>query len=686
MSSADTALPSPRRSTPRILWVVVAALLAVYAVMAFTASLGKTLSYDEGEELAVGYNVWRRKDFRMESANGDLVKRWATLPYLVSRPVLPSRSDTYWRAGGPYEVGYEFFFKCGNRAESLLRQGRAMNVLLGAALGLLIFVCARELFGGLGGLFSLGLFAFSPHMLAFGGTVSTEISICLTLLGSTWCIWRLLHRATWGRLAASLIFFGLLVLAKPTALVIFPLTAVLIAVKLWRGRPLVWCMRAPRMIRSRAAQAAVIGGFIVLHGLVGWGAIWANYDFRFAASPDPGDTEIAFRRQISDPVDPTVAAFLTWSRDSHFLPEGFVRGIEWLLGQNDYQPAFMDGHWRLGGWRTFFPYAMWVKTPPALILLCGLALAGWWALRRKMREERAAAGETADPDFVPPFYDAIPFAALVIVYFGLAVMYNLNIGFRHILPVYPAVYVLAGGLGTVWCANRKWTKIAIGLLLAWLVVDSVSIYPDYLAYFSPVAGGPAQGYRHLVDSSVDWGMDLPGLKRWLDRHNPGNREPVFLAYFGTGDPDYYGIKSHRLPGRPDWRKFEAYTLTPGIYAISATLFENIYTQASGPWNKIYERIYWRIIRNLMTYELTANNPAAHAVLLAKFPQTFWDREYAAFEVLRFNRLCAWLRHKRPPDANVGYSILIWHLNADDLHEACSGLPVELEDRPLQVGG
>ena len=51
----------------------------LYVAMSLTASLRKGLSFDEGEELAVGYNIWLHHDFRMEAANGDLVKRWATL-------------------------------------------------------------------------------------------------------------------------------------------------------------------------------------------------------------------------------------------------------------------------------------------------------------------------------------------------------------------------------------------------------------------------------------------------------------------------------------------------------------------------------------------------------------------------------------------------------------------------------
>jgi hypothetical protein len=71
------------------------ALLALYATMSLSASLHKGASFDEQEELAVGYNIWLHHDFRMEGANGDLIKRWATLPYLVTPR--PTMSTGAWR-------------------------------------------------------------------------------------------------------------------------------------------------------------------------------------------------------------------------------------------------------------------------------------------------------------------------------------------------------------------------------------------------------------------------------------------------------------------------------------------------------------------------------------------------------------------------------------------------------------
>ena len=150
-------------------WVCVVALLIAYAAMSYTASFTKGVSFDEGQQLAVGYNIWLNDDYRIEGANGDFIKRWATLPFLLSRPTFVGRDDPHWQRGEAYQMGNRFFFGLGNQPEALLWQGRAMVVLLGVATGWLVFAWSRALFGTAGGLVALVVFASSPHMLALGG-------------------------------------------------------------------------------------------------------------------------------------------------------------------------------------------------------------------------------------------------------------------------------------------------------------------------------------------------------------------------------------------------------------------------------------------------------------------------------------------------------------------------------------
>jgi hypothetical protein len=221
-------------------------------------------------------------------------------------------------------------------------------------------------------------------------------------------------------------------------------------------------------------------------------------------------------------------------------------------------------------------------------------------------------------------------------------------------------------------------------MLAWLVFDSFAVRPHYLAFFGAQAGGPAKGHEHLVDSSLDWGMNLPALKQWLDKNDPLQREPLFLGYFGTDKPAYHDIRCTRLPGFLERRRFRHYPLKPGYYAISASLFRGVYTAAFGPWNLEYEKLYRASLRDAAEFEATASDPVARARLLERAPLLAWEDTYELFDHLRFARLCAWLRHHGDPPARAGHAIFIWKLDYAALEAALIGPPAELAAHAVPI--
>jgi 4-amino-4-deoxy-L-arabinose transferase-like glycosyltransferase len=660
--------------------MVVALLLAVYAALAMAASRSRGLSFDEGMQLAVGYNLWRHSDYRIEGANGDLIKRWATLPYLVTQPALAGRDDAIWRQGDAYELGWRFFFELGNQPEALLRSARPMVTLLGVLTGLLVFTVSRRLFGVAGGLISLALFVFSPTMLAFGGIVSTDLSITLTLFAATWGCWLILHEVTPLRLLGSLLASGLAVLAKPTALVLLPISAVLVTVRLFQRRDLVWRWNQRRfVIAGRGRQLLVFVGLASLHLLAGWSALWAHYGFRYETEPGAGRPIAAFPSTsapgaLTDRVPPVLRVALAGLERHQLLPAAHLRGIHSLLTSDDRLGSFADGEWRLGGWIWFFPFAFWAKTHPALILALALAGCGWWLARRRR----------SGPGFAPSAYDLTPWITLTLVYLAVAMSEDINLGQRHLLPLYPALYVLAGGVALWPIRSRAWRWAGIGLLGGWPAFDAVAHYPSYLSYFSPHSGGPAQGYQRLVDSSLDWGMNLPALARWQQQHNPDGRVPTFLAYFGTDNPEHYRIQATRLPGFFDRRPLAPYVLTPGWYAISASLLQGVYTAAFGPWSPQYEKLYQHTFRTVVNFQRAVPDPQARLRRLRRPENRALAEQVDLFDHLRFARLCAWLRHRGPPHHHVEHAILIWRLDYEDLKAALLEAPVELVDRPAVV--
>jgi hypothetical protein len=279
-----------------------------------------------------------------------------------------------------------------------------------------------------------------------------------------------------------------------------------------------------------------------------------------------------------------------------------------------------------------------------------------------------------------------PFWALALVYGTSALSSSLNIGHRHILPMYPALFVACGAAGFLLGKNFRMIGAgAIALLLCWQIGESFAIRPDYLAYFNEASGGPARGYKHLVDSSLDWGQDLPPLKTWLDDSKSiVDGKPLYLAYFGTADPRWYGIKATSLPENPYSGESTFVPLAGGIYCVSATTLQSVYSLEIGPWCAAYERHYREMLAQMEHYNETASQPSARAQLIANEGAIPWIKRIKEFERLRFSRLCVYLRH-REPVARIGYSIFVFNLGADEVNRALLGPPAESTQENAAIG-
>jgi hypothetical protein len=229
--------------------------------------------------------------------------------------------------------------------------------------------------------------------------------------------------------------------------------------------------------------------------------------------------------------------------------------IDTFIGQMEHasegQKAFLMGQHSTHGWWYFFPVAIALKSTPAELLMIGLVV--FLACR---------PGTWRDPA-------RRLWLVSIAVLLGAGMCSSLNIGHRYMLPIYPLVaLIVADWLGEK-AAGRPSRAIASGmLLLAWQAVSIAGIAPHYLAYFNTLRGGPSQGYHYLVDSSLDWGQDLPGLRRELEARN---YHRVALCYFGTANALAYNLRS------ADWlERDDSVAMDCDWLAISATALQGAY--------------------------------------------------------------------------------------------------------------
>jgi hypothetical protein len=669
----NAALPTERKLPPVMVTTLVTLLLALnwWLGVSATREIGSTT--DELAHVASGLSYWRFNDYRLQPENGNLPQRVAALPWLFAGARMDATDPQSWGNSNVWIVGYRLFYGSGNNTDYLLLLSRATMALFGVALGALIFAWSRRLWGDTGGLFSLGLYTFCPNFLANAPLATSDTAIALCLLAACGAFWRQTRRLDWKTGLLSMAAVTLTCVAKFSFVLLLPIFALMVMVRLWSDEPLTVALGVPRLVAGWRGKLGIFIGSAVVHALAAWIVIWACFGFRFSAGAPgmPPQTEFFWPWAVVLPPAGFWHLFFKVMRGWHLLPDAFLAGFATVLYTGAERGAFLNGEYSTTGWPQFFPYAFLVKTTwPQLMAfaLAGVVTVTTW--------RNAAMGHAVWTRVRADLYRVAPLAILFIVYWAFFIPSHLNIGLRHILPTYPALFIGAGLLART--AARRWL-VAVALALAvWNAGESAWIRPHYLAYFNAFAGGPANGWRHLVDSSLDWGQDLPGLAAWLRREaRPG--EEVYVSYAGSDDAAYEGIRAHELAlvynfDRPrPW-----FELGPGLYCIGASALQNVYSGWRGPWSLEKER-------NLIALR--------SFMASATPPQTAQEWRLRSqrrddLDQLRFVRLCSYLRLRRP-DGMVGYSILIYRLSAEEVHAAAYGTMNELAaamERAVQARG
>jgi hypothetical protein len=341
---------------------------------------------------------------------------------------------------------------------------------------------------------------------------------------------------------------------KFSGVLLLPIAVLLLGAGVWR-RPETW--------RRTLGVAATIGaGALAI--------VWAAYGFRYAPSRVDG---WLFHFDQLAVVHDYFGGWLPWYQwvdARHLLPNAFTQGFLFSQASAGQIPAYLAGRFSSDGFWYYFPTAVLIKTPIALLLLAAF---GAVALLRGRR----------DLDATPLFL-----LAPVVVFMSAAMASDINLGLRHVLPIYPFLVMVAAAAAWTLMGRGRAGRIALAAVAVFWVAQYGRAYPNSLGYFNSFIGGPRHGAEYLADSNLDWGQDLKPLKQWMDDHGVSH---VNLAYFGTSDPKYYGIDCTRLPvSMLDESQYERPQL-PGYVAISAT--ERIGVYQPRRW-----RLFYRGVRHL----------------------------------------------------------------------------------------
>ncbi len=669
------SVPHPEAPLPRrVLWPAVGFLLLSFALLSIQVAATTSPTFDEPDQLAVGYASLTQGRHPYSTVNLRLSQIWAALPLLALDPPLGFPDAAQQQAASVNNIGYGRLFVFANThpPEAIVFAGRCMIALLGTTLGWVLFSYSRRLHGDLAGLLTLTLYACLPLAIAHNAVATTDIASTLFFTLAMLAIWRLLHRISPVTLLWAALTTGGLAATKISGLLIVPLAVALLLLRLRSGRPLEIALpglkRTPTPPLFRASHGATLVAALLVVAMGAWAVVWIVYGGPAAASqPGQGSFQVN-SHYAGHPLVHLVDRLRAWQ----ILPRAYLFDLHSFIESGSSRRSFLLGEYSLTGWWYFFPVAWLVKTPLSCLFALAVAVCAAWQLRRRSPPQRV------------DLHGLSPLLVLALGYGVFAVLGNLNIGARHLLPLFPFLLVSAGL--AVRIAPREPMRRAglIALLFAGPLLEAALAHPCYLGYFNVFAGGPARGYRVLSDSSADWGEALPQVQRWLGERErrPGEKPPVYFSYFGNADLAHYGLDDRTavlLPQFYDTRLVRPYPLVPGTYVISTTMLNSIYgTYCMGPWRPAYEAAYREALQDMTRFRTAMSDRASLEALLARDGRSHWAGKLSRFDQLRFCRLCAWLRH-REPDERITPGIHVYELSAGDLEAALDGPPVELAD-------
>lgn len=658
-----------RRQSRKWTALILSLSQVIFVILVLVSSRDKSFTYDEPFHVTSGYSHWVYNDYRLTPDNGNLTKRWVSLPIVFEELTLDVEQNPWWRSSNQNRLARDFVYGQRNKElrSSIVWRGRFMMALLGVLLCLTVFFLSRQRFGVWGGWISLAACMLSPTVLAHSRIMTSDLMVGLAYLWAINALWQALHNLTGKSLLLSAVATSVVCLCKFSGLLIIPVALVLGGLRIMIGR--VWIVslgRKKQRVRSRWQQCKVLLSLVLAHIVLGFLVIWLAYGFRYSMFWDSSPLnrpppELTIPLENLGRVGPVISTFHSY----HLLPESFLFGISSVIGHAQYRMAFLNGEHSMTGWGTYFPFAFLVKTSWPILLLIVLALG------RSVGAFLTGSAEGRRRS-LRRLYKSAPHLLFLLFYSFIAIRSSINIGHRHIFPIYPVIFVLIGSLGHWLASKTAWKRWIIVILGFGLVLESCLIYPHYLSYFNGLIR-PKSAYKHLVDSNLDWGQDLPRLKQWLEGKQLNNEEgEALVSYFGFASPGFYGIRAKVFGGYHAKREAVIWgPWKPGYFCVSASIYQGVYTKATGPWTESRERQYQKLLVRMK--ELWRARETGDQTQLAKYERSSLLNSISLYEQFAVARMCASLR-KRPPDDRIGYSILIFKLSEEDVERGLRGPP------------
>jgi 4-amino-4-deoxy-L-arabinose transferase-like glycosyltransferase len=461
-----------------------AALLVIMGANLLSVAARKSITIDEASAIPAGYYHLTTAAFQINSEHPPLPKMLAALPLLfigTKAPPVTTGEDEYF-ARRTVDTAPRFWQANREHFLSIFFWARVPMIALTIALGCVIFAFTRKLFNASSALLAVAIFSLEPTMLAHGRIIK-DVHVALAYAFFVFALYSYVMAPAVGRALLLGLASGIAPAMKFSMVVVAPVLVLVAGVLLVTAS-----QRKPRRIEVLWQLALVAVAALVV--------INASYLFQH---------------------QPLTAADVRWLHESSpaqaramlsvigvlgkLVPPYFLFGIcAVLLQETSSQPVFLLGHYSTVGWWYYFPAAFALKTtlPFLVVTVASLAWAGWELFRKH------------EAKFVA-------ILAPVGLFLAMAMWTSIQVGIRHLIPIFPFLFIAGGAmLDRLWRARRMRiaARSALVVALAWMCVETVLAYPNYIPYMNQLASARPH-WQYLSDSNIEWGDDIGGLAEYL---------------------------------------------------------------------------------------------------------------------------------------------------------------------------
>lgn len=521
-----------------LIFVILAAgFISVY--LAWTDSL----TTDEKAHIPAGYSYVNHGDFRLNPEHPPLLKSLSGISLLATKKLWGGNDfvdKQSWQQGDQWQAGEDFIFKSQNNADRLIFIARIPTILLYLGIGLVLFFFLTSIFNKWIGLTVSAMFLFSPSVIAHSHLVTTDIPIAFFFLTTIVSYYKFLvskddKKKKW--FYFTFISLALAFLTKFSAILLVPTMFLMVtAFSFYKSRKEI--VRPGAVFKKEFLNFLKILLFMLIPLYILYFVVCIKYN------PSSYHNLVNETFQLSS--EEGLRAFLNSFSSNVFLrPIGqFLLGFIMVFFHVAIgHTAFLLGEISNKGWWYFFPITFLFKVTIPTIALFIIGIIFGFVKRNKK--------------YFVLFTSTI---ILIVLYFLISMFGSLDLGIRHLLPIFPFMFiVIAAGIYEIWKLKNDWPRAIVAILFLWHVLGSFINFPSYLSYFNQLVIGKSKK-DILVDSSLDWGQDLKRLKKYVDKRGI---KKIKIDYFGGADPAYYF--------KDNYITYYSYLgKTRGWFAVSAT--------------------------------------------------------------------------------------------------------------------